>query len=137
MNPVKAGVSLEGTSVVSINYVPTGTQTTLMVATGQPSTTASVPLAGYRTLTGLDDDDDDPSSTAASLTLVAATGTPTRFGSGDASPSATETSATDGAASTESPDSGALSGHRGASRALMGGCAIAVIATLGYGIPIL
>ena len=136
-NPIKVGVSLEGTSVVSIFYVPTGTQTTLMVATGEPSTTPSIPLAGYRTLTGLDNA--DSSSTATSPTLVAATGTPTRFGSGGADHSATEASATEAATtdSADSADSGALSGPRAAPRALVGGCMIATIVTLGYGIPVL
>lgn len=129
LNPVKAGVSLEGTSVVSIFYVPTGSQTTLMVATGEPSSRPSVPLAGYRTLT--DAADTRTTSTAAGPTLVAATDTPTRSGSVTASASATDATTTDAA------DSGARANFGAAPLTLVWGCMIVVATALGHGLPVL
>lgn len=67
LEPMKAGVSYaDTTSIVSIDYIPSGTMTTLMVAPGEPSAEATVPRAGFRTST----------STTTAPVLTSATPTP-------------------------------------------------------------
>lgn len=66
LDPMKGVSYADSTSVVSIDYIPSGTMTTLMVAPGEPSAEATEPRAGFRTST----------STATTPALTSATSTP-------------------------------------------------------------